>query len=304
MRFLTLPRYIARPLAGLLLAAGAVLAADGSASSQEPFTGSPSDIYLSISAGDTVDGLAIRNEDVVAFDGTSFRMLFDGSDVGLEPFVIDALEMSFQDFQPGGRILLSFTEPGTVPGLGAVDDSDLVRFHPTSLGENTAGTFSLAFDGSDIGLTTDGEDIDAIEFVEFSFMISTTGSFAVTGDFGSTLTGEDEDVLECYDRRGGTDSGCAGFNLAFDGSDVGLTSDGEDVDAFAFRNYNGVDWSFSTTTSFSVPGLSGPNEDVFTCGDMETGSETSCAAFRRLFEGDAYGIAGNVSALELPIQGE
>lgn len=74
--------------------------------------------------------------------------------------------------------------------------------------------------------------------------------------------------------------------------------------AFAFRNYNGIFWSFSTLSSFSVPGLSGPNEDIFVCFDgIVTGSETSCPAFSRLFEGDSQGIAGNISGLELPIQG-
>ena len=53
-------------------------------------------------------------------------------------------------------------QPLTLRGL-KLDDSDLVLFTPSSLGASTSGAFSLYFDGSDIGLDTTGEDVDAAE---------------------------------------------------------------------------------------------------------------------------------------------
>jgi hypothetical protein len=48
-----------------------------------------------------------------------------------------------------------------VPGIaGTVDDSDIVRFEG-ALGDATTGTFSLYFDGSDVGLTASDHDVDA-----------------------------------------------------------------------------------------------------------------------------------------------
>jgi len=65
---------------------------------------------------------------------------------------------------PDGKLVMSFTQPAGVPGIvGTVDDSDLVKFNATSLGATTAGTFQRYFDGSDVGLTTDAEDIDALD---------------------------------------------------------------------------------------------------------------------------------------------
>lgn len=75
-----------------------------------------------------------------------------------------------------GSLLLSFNAPTNVPGLGQVDDSDIVQFTPTQLGSTTVGSFALYLRGADIGLTTDGEDIDAIGFTaNGQFIISTIG---------------------------------------------------------------------------------------------------------------------------------
>jgi hypothetical protein len=112
-------------------------------------------------------------------------MYFDGSDVGVTG-EIDALVV-----RPDGSILFSLAAPATLVGVGAVDDSDIVEFIPTSTGSNTAGTFESYFDGSDVGLDVDAEDVDAIAFTtDAKLVISTTGPFAVPG-----ASGADEDLL-------------------------------------------------------------------------------------------------------------
>ncbi len=113
----------------------------------------------------------MTDEDVVAIAADDTAVLyFDGSDVGLGGLAIDAFA-TLDD----GSLLFSFTAPGTVDGVaGTVDDSDIVRFEPTTLGVDTAGTFSLWFDGSDVGLTTNNEDLDAIDVVGGKLYVSTT----------------------------------------------------------------------------------------------------------------------------------
>jgi hypothetical protein len=81
-------------------------------------------------------------------------LFVDGSDIGLANTDVDAFEL-----QGDGTLLMSFDTNFTLTGFGAVDDSDILRFTPTSTGNTTAGTWSWHFDGSDVGLTTNDEDV-------------------------------------------------------------------------------------------------------------------------------------------------
>ena len=101
--------------------------------------------------------MSFADEDIISFDGTSFTKHFDGSDVGLSGLEIDAFDLISKK-----EILLSFTTSTTISGVGKVDDSDLVKFTATQLGDKTDGTFEMYFDGSDVGLTKSGEDIDGV----------------------------------------------------------------------------------------------------------------------------------------------
>jgi hypothetical protein len=155
-----------------------------------------------------------------------------------------------------GSILLSFDSASfTVPGVGTVEDSDIVLFTPTSTGTTTAGSFSWYFDGSDVGLTTNNEDIDGLlEFSDGSLGISTLGNPGVTG-----LTGlADEDVIRFTGTFGSATSGTWAYY--FDGSDVGFsTSSSENLDAL---DQSGADLMFSTTGSFSAAGATGTLQDI------------------------------------------
>ena len=193
----------------------------------------------------------VTDDDIVSYDETTgnWALEFDGSDVG-----IGSLEISGMAVLPGGDIIMSFTGAGTVGGL-AVDDSDIVQFTPTSLGSTTSGSFSMYFDGSDVGLTTNGEDIDGLSLRGGQLAITTLGSASANG-LGTT---RDEDILLFSGSLGSNTSGT--FSQLFDGSDVGLNnSGGEDVDAITFTTAG--DLIFSTVGTFAVSGVSGQDEDV------------------------------------------
>ncbi|MGH3064809.1 MAG: PKD domain-containing protein [Gaiellaceae bacterium] len=250
--------------------------------------GSP--LYFSVADVTTVGGVTAENEDVVLFDGSSFSLAFDGSDVGIAALRIDALSSV-----DATSLLLSFDAAGAVPGIaGTVDDSDLVLFTGT-LGVNTAGSFSLYFDGSDVGLTAGSEDVDAVELLsDGHILVSTTGAHAVTA-----LAGDDKDLLEFAPTSLGASTAGA-FTHYFDGSDVDLTTSGEDVDAAAVDAAGKI--YLSSLNNFAVTGVAGADEDVFAFTPTQLGPTTSGTYSSTLyFDGSLFGLAANdVLAIDLP----
>ena len=241
-------------------------------------------LYFSLSKSTTVGGLSVANEDIIAFDGTGFSKYFDGSDVGVGGHRIDGFVIISSN-----EIIMSFSSSGSVPGIsGTVDDSDIVKFTATSLGTNTAGSFELYFDGSDVGLTRSGEDIDAIELLpDGRLLISTRGSFSVPG-----LSGKDEDIsVFTPTSLGPTTAGT--WARYFDGSDVSLgSSSDEDIYALAVDATGKI--YLSTKGNFSVSGLSGHDEDVFVFTPSSLGSSTAGTFDSTLFfDGSAYGLSSN-----------
>lgn len=237
----------------------------------------------------------MTNEDVLAFDGSTFAVAFDGSDVGLAPLRIDAFSWLDAD-----SLLLSFDKEGTVPGLaGVIDDSDVVRFDATSLGATTSATPSLYLDGSDVGLTKDAHDVDAIEVLsDGRILLSTTGTVALPG-----ATGRDEDLL-AFTATSLGEMTTGSFSLVFDGSDVGLGDAGEDVDAVAL-DASGR-FSLSATDRFTAPDVAGQDEDVFVFTPTLLDPPLTAGSFAPSlsFDGSSFGLdANDVFAVDLPPSG-
>ena len=244
----------------------------------------------------TLGGRTYTEQDVVQFDGTGFSVLFDGSDVGLPNS--NEYEINALDLISPNQLLLSFDEGGLfLPGLGIVDDSDVVLFTATSLGENTAGSFSLYFDGSDVGLTSDSEDIDAITSLpDGTLLLSTTGNVNVPG-----VSRADEDILQFTPTSLGTNT-AGTFSVFVDGSDIGLTNSSEDVDAFSIDATG--DFYFSTTGSFSISGVSGTDDDVFAFTPSSTGIITRGSFDSNLFfDASQFGLSDDIKGLDLTFSG-
>jgi hypothetical protein len=248
-----------------------------------PFGGGDQ-LYLSSNTNGTAGGVAFADEDILQLNRVTnvWSMYFDGSDVGITSEV-DAFALL-----PDGTILLSLDADVTVAGFGTVDDSDVIRFTPTSLGSTTAGTFTWYFDGSDVGLTTSAEDVDAIDFApDGRLIISTLGSFGVSG-----VSGNDEDLLAfTATSLGAATSGT--WSLYFDGSDVGLNNATSEqineiwIDPADNRIY------LTTVGAFSVPGATGDGGDVFICTPGTLGNMTTCT-YTLYWENSLNGFAGEV----------
>ena len=247
-------------------------------------------MYFALESGVTIGGVSVANEDILVFDGASYGLFFDGSDVGLSSATIDA----FAVIGPN-QILLSLTEPRSIAGVsGTVDDSDVVRFTATSLGSTTAGSFAMYFDASDVGLSSSDEDLDAVELLpDGRLVVSTLASFSVSG-----VSGAGHDLIVFTPTSiGSTTAGT--WAMYFDGSDVGLSSSSETLDAVAIDALGRI--HLSTSGSFSVTGVSGADEDVFTFTPTRLGSTTTGSFSPAIFfDGSLRGVTGDLIAIDLP----
>ncbi len=242
-------------------------------------------LYIGSSTSGTAGGVSFADEDILIKNMTTgaWAMYFDGSDVGLSGTDVDAFEMLSD-----GSLLFSFDSDFTLSGFGAVDDSDILRFTPTSTGSTTAGAWAMYFDGSDVGLSGSSEDVDAFGFApDGRLLISTVDAVSVTG-----ASGADEDLLAFSPTQlGSTTSGT--WSLYFDGSDVGLSSSSnEDVNGVWIDAAGKI--YLTTLGAFGVTGVSGDGSDVFVCTPSSLGSTTRCT-FAMYWDGSANGFSGEVT---------
>lgn len=256
-------------------------------------------ILLALSERTKLDGLDVKNDDIIAFDGHDFAKFFDGGDVGLSDLEIDAFAM-LNDTQ----LLLSFSEAFTVdadhalPGLsGTVDDSDVLLFDATSLGEITRGVFSIYLDGSSVGLDSDEADIDALAVLpDGRLLISTVGNVTLNG-----IDARDEDLLALSPDQTGSPTE-SDWKMYFDGSDAELaTESSEDVDAVAIDGAGNV--MLSSRGDFAAGTVSGSSADVFVFALEAEGTKTrGHYADSLYFSSQAAHLSGNdISAIDLPV---
>ncbi|HSF60441.1 MAG TPA: DUF1996 domain-containing protein, partial [Gaiellaceae bacterium] len=140
-------------------------------------------LYFSIETAQTLSGIPVTPQDIVAFDGQSYSLFVDGSDVGLDLAAenIDAFALLAD-----GSVLLSTTGNPSLPGISGSRDEDVLALSPGLRGATTTGTWSMYLDGSAVGLEASGEDVDAVELLEDGrLLVSTSGAVSVTGVSGA-----------------------------------------------------------------------------------------------------------------------
>jgi len=161
--------------------------------------------------------------------------------------------------QPGDYYF-SLTDAATLTNSDgttlSVADADIVRLRVQSSGTYR---YTMYFDGSDVGLTTASEDIDAF-YLEpnGALLFSTVGNYSVPSSSGP-VTGTGSDVLAFYPTSLGT-STAGEWWVYFQGDSFDLTGTAENVDAIALDQDSAL--LLSTSGNFSVPGLSGTDADL------------------------------------------
>ncbi|MDE0755798.1 MAG: thrombospondin type 3 repeat-containing protein, partial [Woeseiaceae bacterium] len=226
-----------------------------------------------------IDDLMITEDDLVAYDVASqtWTLYFDASDVGFSKGRLDGVA-ALDD----GSLLLSKSSPGSVGGI-TYDDSDILRFRPYTLGENTTGSFEIYFDGSDAGLETGGEDIDAIAVLsDGNFAISLAGNGRNLPGLETTRV-RDEDILIFSSESLGSET-VGSFTVLISGNEIGLDTASEDIDALTIDSAGPL--TLSVVGRYRVGEILGEDADLlrFTPGEPEPGS------FARIFEGAGAGL--------------
>ncbi|PSB15609.1 hypothetical protein C7B65_24055 [Phormidesmis priestleyi ULC007] len=161
-------------------------------------------ILFSLNQATTLAGIgSVDDSDIIKFSFTSstttgeatagsFELYFKGANVGLDS---DSEDLDSIAIAPDGRLIVSTKGNFSAGGLIA-SNKDLLAFSPTSLGASTAGSWSLYFKGSNVGLTDASENIDAA-WVDSSgkISISTQGTYSVPSGSTSSLSGGGSDLL-------------------------------------------------------------------------------------------------------------
>lgn len=155
----------------------------------------------------TVNGVpntSVADSDILRFNRASgtYEWYFDGSDVGLAS---SSEDVDVITFLPDGRLVVSTTGSYSVTGLSGGDE-DLIAF-TGSLGATTTGSFSMHFDGSDVGAdlnNSSSEDVDGAWIDNNgNIYLSTRGAFSVTNVSGNAL-----DVFICAPVSTGPTTAC------------------------------------------------------------------------------------------------
>ncbi|WP_299203915.1 Ig-like domain-containing protein [uncultured Amphritea sp.] len=208
-----------------------------------------------------VPGLgAIENRDIVSYNPATgeWTKVLDGASLGLvranNALVmanIDALHV-FAD----GRMLISFDTPTFVPGIGGtgvVDDSDLVMYDPAA----AVNPFSIAYTGTQLSLTSNAEDINALSVdVNGDLQVSTLGNVSIPASGNQpALSATRQDVLR-FSQASRT------WEIMFDGSDLtaDFTKNAANIDALTHPDANQLLMSIVGNTS--VAGIAVRDEDV------------------------------------------
>ena len=234
-------------------------------------------LYFSTAGNSNPPGVTgtADDADIHLWDGASYSRVHD---VTTAPYGLPTgANVDGFDRVDDSHFYLSFSGQVTVPGIGTVQDEDVVYFN--------AGTWSLYFDGSAHGLGGNNDlDLDAISIVGTTLYFSTRGNANPPGVGGRA---DDADIYSwdgtAYSRV--VDASAAPFNLPSTANVDGFVR----VDATHFY----LSFSNGTTT---VPGLGAvQDEDVIY---YNAGSWTV------YFDGTAHGLGGSealqVDAFDLP----
>jgi hypothetical protein len=184
------------------------------------------------------------------------------------------------------KAFISVGAAGTVGGV-AVTDEDVVAI----AADDSA---VLYFDGSDVGLG--GFAIDGFATLDDGSLLF---SFATSGTIDGAGTVDDSDIVRFEPTSLGADT-AGTFSLWFDGSDVGLTTNNEDLDAI---DVVGGTLYVSTSGSATVPGIKGSNADsdilAFTWTSLGASTAGTWALYADMSDVGLSAVGENLDALAL-----
>lgn len=265
-------------------------------------------LYISLNKGGALPGVTFTAGDILRYsaDTGRFEMFVDMSDLGLNGN-LSALDFNDlcrrDDYQ---AILLGFATRYNLPGAGLVWPQDLVYADLTATGNATTGSVHFALDGSDVGLTTSGERIDAVatgdRWCSQSFLISTTGQANVPYELGA-LRQQNEDLIRfSLNSRFGSDT-AGRWEPYIDGSSFGLGPVNVIATAAGWDNYRNGDVLWLVfDRQVMLGGITFAPGDIAECFDSFEYEEEGfqCDTVRKFFDASDAGLGGyRIDALEI-----
>lgn len=240
-------------------------------------------LYISPDSAGVIGDVAFGPEDILIYDlnTQTWTMFFDGSDVGVTANV-DAF------VRYGGYLILSFAERTQLPGIFRfIEPEDLVTFRGQTWGNDTDGRFLFYFDGSDVGLDTTEENVDAIAFNPDNKMVmSFAGAYSVVDSANNVITGTGSDVL-IFEAEAWYGNTVGTWTPYLNGPGLGLEAESESVDGVWISALDDEIY-LSTAGPYAVPGLTGDDDDIIICVLEEGGS----CAWAPFFDAVTFGVDG------------
>lgn len=182
------------------------------------------------------------------------------------------------DLTDVSHFYVSFTADTTLPGLGAVQDEDVLFY--------SAGTWSVYFDGTAAGLTANNLDIDAFSISGGLLYFSTLGNTNPPTRTGCPAVGGTADDADIYSWNGTC------FTRVWDATAAGLAA-GANVDGYVRLDATHFYLSFADNTTLPVLGTVQDEDVVYFDGSK----------WYVYFDGTAKGLTANnqdVDAFDIP----
>ena len=243
-------------------------------------------LYLSTANGGNIGNISYSDEDVLSYKPSTGQWVktFDGTNAGLPAAAdVDAFAYAYNSQTFTARLYMSFDKPVAVPGLGTVDDSDVVVYQVTLAG----ASWAMALDGSQVGLTTAAEDVDGLELAaDGELILSTAGNFSVPDHYGNTITGGDETLLRLVGNS---------FHVQYDALSAGLAAN-NDVTSLAYE-YGGDSERYYLVTArpYNLPGAAGAAGTVLLRTEATYGTDSNTVWWQPV-------AVGKIDAFDLKLE--
>ncbi len=219
--------------------------------------------------------------DLYSFNGSTTTRELDVTALPVSSRLPASANMDGYDRVDATHFYASFADNTNVPGLGVVQDEDVVYY------DN--GVWSVWFDGTSRGLTSAAQDIDAISVSGNTLYFSTAGNTNPPRVVGGG-TADDADI---YSVNRSAPSNTATFTRVWDATANGVPS-AANVDGYVRKDATHFYLSFRPDTT--LPGL-GPVQD-------EDVVFNNAGTWTNYFDGTSHGLgaaAADVDAFDIPI---
>ncbi len=229
-------------------------------------------LYFSTLGNTNPPGVAgtADDADIYLWSGSAFSRFIDVSTLGIPT----GANVDGYDRVDNTHFYVSFSADTTVPGLGAVQDEDVLYYN--------AGTWSVFFNGTAHGLTAANLDLDAISVSGGIVYFSTAGN---TNPPGVAGTADDADV---YSYNATTNA----YARVWDSSANGVAA-AANVDGLVRTDATHLLLSFAADTTLTGPGAV-QDEDVVAF---------NAGTWQAFFDGTAKGLTNanhDVDAFDVP----